>query len=129
MQVVDRISQLSDSGLNTYITDAQRGFAVILTSGLGAALLLCLMYMLVLRFFAGFMAWTVVALVNVLFIVITVLAAYKSGLLSTIPGTEKLSAVLEATGGELTGSMTRPPLFVHVEVLKTDSIRASMREI
>eukprot|EP00892_Ulva_mutabilis_P008739 jgi/Ulvmu1/6237/UM028_0095.1 len=102
-QVVDRISKLSDSGFNTYVTDAQRGFTIILAAGLGAALLLCLVYMLVLRFFAGVMAWTVVALVNVLFVAITILAAYKSGLLSSIPGTEKLSTLLEATGGELTG--------------------------
>lgn len=129
MQVIDRISYLSDSGLNTYITDAQRGFTIILASGLGAALLLCLMYMLVLRFFAGFMAWTVVVLVNMLFIVITILAAYKSGLLSTIPGTEQLSAVLEATGGELTGSLTCTQLFVHVAVLSLESIKASLCDV
>lgn len=105
---MDRISQLSDSGFNTYVTDAQRGFTIILVSGLGAALILCLMYMLVLRFLAGVMAWTVVALVNLLFVAITILAAYKSGLLSTVPGTEQLAAVLEATGDELTGKMHTP---------------------
>jgi hypothetical protein len=103
-QVVERISKLADSGLNTYVTDAQRGFTIILTAGLGAALLFCLVYMILLRFCAGIMAWAVILLVNVLFVAITLIAAYKSGLLSTIPGTDSLSTLMEATGETLTGT-------------------------
>lgn len=104
LQIIDRISSLADGGFNTYVTDAQRGFTIILACGLAASLVLCMLYMLVLRFFAGVMAWTVVVLVNLLFVAATILAAYKSGLLSTVPGTDGLSDVLSATGNELEGA-------------------------
>jgi hypothetical protein len=104
LQIVDRISSLANGGLNTYVTDAQRGFTIILACGLGASLVLCLLYMIVLRFFAGAMAWTVVILVNLLFVAATILSAYKSGLLSVVPGTDGLADVLAATGNELTGA-------------------------
>jgi uncharacterized membrane protein len=103
LQIVDRISSLAEGGFNTYVTDAQRGFSIILACGLGAALVLCMLYMLVIRFFAGAMAWTVVILVNLLFAAATILSAYKSGLLSRVPGTDALAKVLAATGNELTG--------------------------
>jgi hypothetical protein len=103
LQIIDRMSALANGGFNTYVTDAQRGFTIILACGLGAALILCLLYMVVIRFFAGAIAWTVVILVNLLFVAATVLSAYKSGLLAKVPGTEGLAAVLAATGNELTG--------------------------
>lgn len=104
LQIIDRISAMSESGFNTYVTDAQRGFTIILACGLGASLVLCMFYMIVIRFFAGAMAWTVVLLVNLLFVAATVLSAHKSGLLSTVPGIDGLADVLSATGNELTGA-------------------------
>ena len=66
-----------------------------------------MLYMIVLRFFAGAMAWTVVILVNLLFVAATVLSAHKSGLLSSVPGTDGLADILAATGNELTGTLRR----------------------
>jgi hypothetical protein len=102
--VAERISALADGGFNTYVTDAQRGFTIIMIAGPVAALFVCLLYMLFVRFFAGLMAWSVVVLVNLLFVAFTIIAAYKSELLNSIPGTESLTELMEATGSTLTGT-------------------------
>jgi hypothetical protein len=86
------------------VTDAQRGFLIILACGLGASLVLCGLYMIILRFFAGVMAWSVVILVNLMFLATTLLAAYKSGLLASMPGTQGLQDLMAATGSTLTGA-------------------------
>jgi hypothetical protein len=103
LQVVGRISKLADGGFNTYVTDAQRGYTVILVAGPLAALVFCLVYMLAMRFFAGIVAWSVVVLINLLFIAMTMLAAYKSELLGAIPGMEKVNNLMGGTGATLDG--------------------------
>jgi hypothetical protein len=99
-QIAKRISTLADSGWNTYVTDAQRGYAVVLIAGPLAALVLCLFYMLLLRFFAGFFAWSVVVLINLLFAALTLLCAYKSALLGSVPGLSRINEIIADAGGE-----------------------------
>ena len=104
VQMSDRISALSNSGFNTYVTDAQRGFTVVIVAGPIAALVLCLLYMLALRFFAGIVAWTVVIGINLLFVAITLLAAYKSGLLGSVGALSSLNDIMTSSGSTLDGA-------------------------
>ena len=104
VQVVDRITAVADGGFNSYVTDAQRGYTIILVAGPLAALILSLVYMIALRFLAGVVAWTVVVLVNVLFFALTLLAAYKSELLGAIPALDDVNDALAATGSTLDGT-------------------------
>ena len=104
LQMADRISALSGSGFNTYVTDAQRGFMVVIVAGPVAALVMCLLYMLFMRFFAGVMAWSVIILINVLCIGITILAAYKSELLGSLGYLSSLNDVMMGTGETLDGA-------------------------
>ena len=108
MQMSDRISALSNSGFNTYVTDAQRGFTVVIVAGPIAALVLCLLYMLALRFFAGIVAWTVVIGINLLFVAITLLAAYKSGLLGSVGALSGLNDIMTSSGSTLDGAAPFP---------------------
>jgi hypothetical protein len=103
MQVVDRISRLADGGFNTYVTDAQRGYTVILVAGPLAALVLCLVYMVLLRFFAGVVAWAVVILINLLCAAMTLIAAYKGELLVKLPALSQLNEFMAKTGSTMDG--------------------------
>ena len=98
------MADLADGGFNTYVTDAQRGYEVILVTGPAAALVLCLVYMVLMRFLAGFVAWSVIVLINVLFAACTVLAAYKSELLGKLPAFAELNSVMAKTGDTLEGA-------------------------
>ena len=53
VQMAQRIAALADGGWNTYVTDAQRGYTIVLVAGPVAALVICLLYMVFMRFFAG----------------------------------------------------------------------------
>ncbi|KAK9818176.1 hypothetical protein WJX72_008291 [[Myrmecia] bisecta] len=67
--------------LQRYIGDIRRGFTIILAAGLGGGIVLALTWMLVLRYFAGCVAWGTIVAVNVLFLGCTFLAYVKGGLL------------------------------------------------
>lgn len=108
-QVVEHVADLADGGFNTYVTDAQRGYEVVLVAGPAAALVLCLVYMVLMRFLAGVVAWGVIVLINLLFVACTVLAAYKSELLGALPALSDLNDLMENTGGTLEGA--RPPFW------------------
>jgi hypothetical protein len=101
--VAEHISALADGGFNTYVTDAQRGYTVILVAGPLAALVLCLVYMVLLRLFAGAVAWAVVILINVLCVTMTLLAAYKGELLVKLPALSKLNDLMAKTGSTMDG--------------------------
>ena len=105
---MDNVSKLSDGGFNTYVTDAQRGFVVVMVAGLACSLLLCLMYMIILRYFAGAMAWLTIFLINAFAIAVTLLCAHKSGLLGQAPGalgSELSEQLTTSTGASLTGAV------------------------
>lgn len=106
MQVVDKISAMSDEGFSMYVTDAQRGFVIIMAAGLGASLVFCFVYLILLRFFSGVMAWMTVVGLNLMMVACTVLAAHKSGLLTALGGEvgAQISSELQtSTGGSITG--------------------------
>eukprot|EP00238_Polyblepharides_amylifera_P011393 CAMPEP_0196575494 /NCGR_PEP_ID=MMETSP1081-20130531/4961_1 /TAXON_ID=36882 /ORGANISM="Pyramimonas amylifera, Strain CCMP720" /LENGTH=668 /DNA_ID=CAMNT_0041893815 /DNA_START=86 /DNA_END=2092 /DNA_ORIENTATION=- len=79
------INALTDarSYLQDYVTDIYKAWAGILVCGVMGGMLLSLVWMVVLRYFAGCMAWTTVLLVNLLFIVITCLCAVKAGFIGS----------------------------------------------
>jgi hypothetical protein len=108
MQVAKRVSKLADGGFNTYVTDAQRGYTVILLAGPLAALVLCLIYMVLLRFFAGVVAWAVVILINLLCAAMTLIAAYKGELLMKLPALSKLNEFMAKTGSTMDGACFPP---------------------
>jgi uncharacterized membrane protein YagU involved in acid resistance len=106
VQVVDKISAMSDEGFSMYVTDAQRGFVIIMASGLGASLVFCFVYLLLLRYFSGVMAWTTVIGLNIMMALCTLLAAHKSGLLTALGGEvgAQISSDLQtSTGDSLVG--------------------------
>ena len=55
------------------------------------------------------MAWGVVIAINLLLIALTLLAAYKSALLGSVPGLTRLNDIMADTGGAtLSGALSTP---------------------
>ena len=67
--------------LQRYASDLQKGIFIPLLCGLALGCFLSLFWMVVLRYFAGVMAWVAVVLLNLLFAVGCVLCFQKAGLL------------------------------------------------
>eukprot|EP00854_Cymbomonas_tetramitiformis_P022377 gene22377-26998_t len=91
--VVDVISNARDF-LEEYLGDIYKAWAAILVSGIQGGIMFSMFWMVVLRYFAGCMAWTVVILVNLLFITITCLLALKAGLI----GDDAVGSTLDSSG-------------------------------
>ncbi|KAI8472764.1 MAG: plasma-membrane choline transporter-domain-containing protein [Monoraphidium minutum] len=68
--------------LAVYIADISKGMLIVAGAGLGAGIVLSLVWMLVLRFFAGIMAWATIAVVNAALAGCALYAWYLSGKLS-----------------------------------------------
>lgn len=114
MQVVDKISAMSEQGFSAYVTDAQRGFVIIMAAGLGVSLVLCFIYLVLLRYFSGVMAWITIAGLNVMMVLTTLLCAHKSGLLGLVPGeigAQVSDQLTTSTGDSLSGVL--PPSGTH----------------
>mmetsp|Transcript_19037 Transcript_19037/g.31987 ORF Transcript_19037/g.31987 Transcript_19037/m.31987 type:complete len:792 (+) Transcript_19037:213-2588(+) len=69
--------------LETYITDIYKGWAVILVAGVLGGVVLSMIWMTVIRYAVGFMAWGTLLFINLLFIMIAVFCALKAGLIDT----------------------------------------------
>ncbi|KAL3136905.1 hypothetical protein ABBQ32_006513 [Trebouxia sp. C0010 RCD-2024] len=92
-------SSFSSAGdrLQRYIADIHKGILIILVSGLAAGMFLSLIWMVLLRFCAGIMAWASVLTVNIFCAACTLLAFLKSGIL----GTDSFGALGSRTASQL----------------------------
>ncbi|KAL0045810.1 hypothetical protein WJX82_005374 [Trebouxia sp. C0006] len=73
----------NEQRLRRYISDINRGKWIIIASGLGAGLVLSLIWMLVLRLFCGVMVWVTIWMANLCFIACTIFSYAKAGDVST----------------------------------------------
>ena len=62
------------------VADIMKAWAVILVCGLLGGVVFSMIWMLVLRYFTGIMAWATIGIVNLMFILTTVMLAQKAGL-------------------------------------------------
>jgi hypothetical protein len=69
------------STLQEYLTDMSKAWAVIAVCGFLGGMVLSLGYMVVLRYFAGYMAWLTLLFVNLVFVAFTLLCATRAGLI------------------------------------------------
>uniref|UniRef100_A0A7S1SUR8 Choline transporter-like protein n=1 Tax=Tetraselmis chuii TaxID=63592 RepID=A0A7S1SUR8_9CHLO len=79
--VSDIVGDEIGSNLQVYLTDLYRGAIIIIGCGMIGGCLLAVIWMVILRYFAGCMAWTAIVLVNLIMITGTLLCFQKSGLL------------------------------------------------
>jgi len=79
--LTDTVAEGIGSNLQLYLTDLYRGSVIIIGLGVVGACILSILWMIVLRYFAGCMAWTTIILINIVFIAGTVLCFQKAGLL------------------------------------------------
>lgn len=63
-----------------YASDVVKGIMLILVSGLAGGIVLSMLWILILRFFAGLMAWGVIIFVNLMSAACTIKASQKAGL-------------------------------------------------
>ncbi|DBA72774.1 hypothetical protein WJX79_010106 [Trebouxia sp. C0005] len=86
--------------LQRYIADIHKGILIILVAGLAAGMFLSLIWMVLLRFAAGLMAWAAVLSVNIFCAACTMLAFLKSGIF----GTSHFYALGSSVAAELTAA-------------------------
>ena len=67
--------------LQRYVGDISRGWLLILVAGVFGSIILSLLSMTLIRYFAGVVAWGLVVVVNVLFILAALLTLLKGGVL------------------------------------------------
>ncbi|GBF99304.1 choline transporter-like [Raphidocelis subcapitata] len=67
---------------SNYIADISKGILIVVIGGLAAGVVLSLVWMLVLRYFAGVMAWATIAIVNAGLVACTLYAYHLAGKLS-----------------------------------------------
>lgn len=84
--------------LSRYTSDIQKGALIIVVGGLVTSLGMSLIYMLILRYFAGFMVWCTVLLVNLALLAITLYCFSLAGLLGSSTWAESLKAELGSFG-------------------------------
>eukprot|EP00899_Mesostigma_viride_P018836 jgi/Mesvir1/26954/Mv20673-RA.2 len=77
--------------MQRYIADLYNGWTVLAIAGLAAGVVISLLWIIFLRFFAGVMSWVGVFLVNALFILFTLVCYVKAGHI-------KLNVLAEKTG-------------------------------
>ena len=73
------ITAATAGALQLYLTDLYRGSVIIIGLGVLGAIVVSIIWMVVLRYFAGCMAWTAIVLVNLIFIAGTLLCFQKAG--------------------------------------------------
>jgi hypothetical protein len=87
------------------VTDARRGRLIPLLAGLLTALALCAVYMVAARRIARAVVWLTFIILNLLFVAMTLVAAYKGELLSSKPFLTRVHGVLANAGiGTLEGA-------------------------
>lgn len=69
------------STFSRYVGDISKGILIICVSGLGSSLILCMFWLIVLRYFAGLMAWLTIILVNLALAGITIYCFMEAGML------------------------------------------------
>mmetsp|Transcript_25196 Transcript_25196/g.47612 ORF Transcript_25196/g.47612 Transcript_25196/m.47612 type:complete len:723 (+) Transcript_25196:109-2277(+) len=67
--------------MQEYVMDVYKAWAAILVCGVLGAVVLSMVWLTVLRYFSGFMAWFTLLAVNLLFIAVTLLCASRAGLI------------------------------------------------
>mmetsp|Transcript_16614 Transcript_16614/g.35931 ORF Transcript_16614/g.35931 Transcript_16614/m.35931 type:complete len:775 (-) Transcript_16614:968-3292(-) len=78
-----------------YVGDISKGFAIILVGGLAGGVVFSLVWMIILRYLAGFMAWITILLVNVACLGITLFSFSMAGMLGSNEFTNKINTVVE----------------------------------
>jgi hypothetical protein len=90
--VGDALSE-STAVMQRYFNDLERGIGIVLLCGLLLAMVASLVWMFVLRFFAGVMAWVAVILANLIALAVCVLCFQKAGLLGKAGAAGEVSEV------------------------------------
>ncbi|GAX82666.1 hypothetical protein CEUSTIGMA_g10092.t1 [Chlamydomonas eustigma] len=87
-----------DQIFSRYVGDISKGIVIIVAAGLGCSLVLCLVWLVVLRYFAGVMCWLTILLVNVLLCGITLYCFSLAGLLGNNAFAKDVSNVFSGVG-------------------------------
>jgi choline transporter-like protein 2/4/5 len=92
-----------------YMEDLLKAWQIIAICGFGGGLVFSIVWMVLLRYFAGVMAWVTVVSVNLILVLVAVYCGLKAGLIEV----SSISAAVDASGAsvDLTGSKENATVF------------------